>query len=228
MNEEVRDRSRARARASAGASCRPTASGCATPPGPRARRTRAAPGMRARIVGVGEAEVAAVDEQVLGDGEVGVEVVELRHDADRAPRAARARRGTGSPISSIVPPSGSISPRQSRSVVVLPAPFGPSRPKHSPRADRRATRRRRPRRRRSACAGPATRRTRRRGQASPLALDDVAQQVQPPVEEVVRARHDDHRQLLRPRPVEHVRERHGLVELAVDHDRVGRHGARAR
>ncbi len=38
------------------------------------------------------AEVAAVDEQVLGDGEVGIEVVELRHDADPRARFARALR----------------------------------------------------------------------------------------------------------------------------------------
>jgi hypothetical protein len=48
-------------------------------------------------------------------------------------RASRAARGTGAPTSSIVPPSGSIRPRQQRSVVVLPAPLGPSSPKHSPR-----------------------------------------------------------------------------------------------
>jgi len=48
-------------------------------------------------------------------------------------RASRAAFGTGSPTSSIVPPSGSMSPRQQRNVVVLPAPFGPSSAKHSPR-----------------------------------------------------------------------------------------------
>ena len=47
--------------------------------------------------------------------------------------ASRAALGTGWPTISIVPPSGSIRPRQQRSVVVLPAPLGPSRPKHSPR-----------------------------------------------------------------------------------------------
>jgi len=35
------------------------------------------------------------------------------------------------------------------------------------------------------------------------------------VEEVVRPRHQHHRQVLRPRPVEHRRERYGLVALAV-------------
>src|SRR3569623_245560 len=37
------------------------------------------------------------------------------------------------PASSMLPPSGSIRPSSRRSVVVLPAPLGPSRPKHSPR-----------------------------------------------------------------------------------------------
>jgi hypothetical protein len=47
----------------------------------------------ARVDGVvGEAEVAAVHQQVLGHGEVRVEVVHLRHDADAQARLARARR----------------------------------------------------------------------------------------------------------------------------------------
>src|SRR5207244_10449722 len=48
-------------------------------------------------------------------------------------RASRAAFGTGSPTSVMVPALGSLKPRQHRSVVVLPAPLGPSRPKHSPR-----------------------------------------------------------------------------------------------
>src|SRR5688500_7543376 len=32
----------------------------------------------------------------------------------------------------MLPESAAVSPRQQRNVVVLPAPFGPSRPKHSP------------------------------------------------------------------------------------------------
>ena len=48
-------------------------------------------------------------------------------------RASRAACGTGSPTISISPPSGSMRPRQQRSVVVLPAPLGPSSPKQSPR-----------------------------------------------------------------------------------------------
>jgi hypothetical protein len=41
---------------------------------------------------VGQAEVAAVDLQVLGAGEVRVQVVELGHDADPGPRLPRPRR----------------------------------------------------------------------------------------------------------------------------------------
>ena len=41
-----------------------------------------------------QAEVAAVDEQVLADGQLGVEGVLLRHDAEPGPdRGAVARRG---------------------------------------------------------------------------------------------------------------------------------------
>src|SRR5205823_9252635 len=47
--------------------------------------------------------------------------------------ACRAALGTSSPTSLIDPAFGSVRPRQQRSVVVLPAPLGPSRPKHSPR-----------------------------------------------------------------------------------------------
>ena len=49
-------------------------------------------GMRCADLGVAQAEIAAVDEQVLGDGEIGIEIVDLRHDADAAARLARAPR----------------------------------------------------------------------------------------------------------------------------------------
>src|SRR6267142_7275046 len=55
---------------------------------------------------------------------------------------------------------------------------------------------------------------------------DRAQAVQLAVEEVVGAGHQHDRQLLRPRPVEHRGERHGLVELAMDHKRIGGHRRR--
>ena len=47
------------------------------------------------------------------------------------------------------------------------------------------------------------------------------------MEEVAAPRKDDDRQLLRPRPREHVGERHDVVLLAVDDDRVGRDRRRA-
>ncbi len=45
------------------------------------------------------------------------------------------------------------------------------------------------------------------------------------MEEVAAARKHDDGKLLRARPVEHVGQRHHVVLLAVDHDRVGRHVA---
>jgi hypothetical protein len=48
---------------------------------------------------------------------------------------ARASRGIESPPSaSMLPPSGAVSPRHMRMVVVLPAPLGPITPRHSPGA----------------------------------------------------------------------------------------------
>ena len=48
--------------------------------------------MRASARSAGHAEIAAVDEQIFRDGEVRIEVVELRHDADAPARFARSRR----------------------------------------------------------------------------------------------------------------------------------------
>ena len=53
---------------------------------------------------------------------------------------------------------------------------------------------------------------------------DALQLRQAAVEEVAAAGEHDDRQLLRPRPREHVGERHHVVLLAVDHDGVGGHG----
>jgi hypothetical protein len=47
-------------------------------------------------------------------------------------RARAARLGTGSPNSDAEPPLGRMSPIRMRMVVVLPAPFGPTKPKISP------------------------------------------------------------------------------------------------
>ena len=85
-------------------------------------------------IGAAQAEVAAVDQQVLADGELGVERVLLRHDAQsgtdaravalagpgRGPAACRRSIGETQPIIRIVE--------------VLPAPFGPRKPNDSPGA----------------------------------------------------------------------------------------------
>ena len=82
----------------------------------------------------GEAEVAPVIGQHLAHGEVAVEVAVLGHDRDpplgrraaRRPRRRRPRRcGRSSGARGVV-----MQPR----VVLLPAPFGPRRPKNSPAA----------------------------------------------------------------------------------------------
>ena len=56
--------------------------------------------------------------------------------------------------------------------------------------------------------------------------DRALQLRQPAVEEMAAAGEHDDRQLLRPRPREHVGERHDVVLLAVDDDRVGGHRRR--
>ena len=53
-------------------------------------------------------------------------------------RSSSAPVAQFSPSSSTVPASGAVSPSQISMVVVLPAPFGPSRPKHSPRVTSRS------------------------------------------------------------------------------------------
>ena len=138
-------------------------------------------------------------------------------------------------------------PRQQRSVVVFPAPFGPSRPKHSPRRianDRPRTTSFAPYDLRSpstrsttsalgaerapgsgagCTAGCAASGTRSHRVPVPHAGDRALQLEQPAVEEVPAAGKHDDGQLLRPRPREHLRQRHDVVLLAVDDDRVGGH-----
>ena len=83
-----------------------------------------------------EAEVAAVDEEVLADVELEVEVVLLRDDAEplRGSRDRRARgRGRGRAAS---PPLAGETAPIIRIVELLPAPFGPRKPNVSPRVDR--------------------------------------------------------------------------------------------
>ena len=53
-------------------------------------------------------------------------------------RTARPAAGIASPSTVSSPPLGGEWPRIMRSVVVLPAPFGPSSPKQPPRGTRRS------------------------------------------------------------------------------------------
>ena len=81
---------------------------------------------------VAQPEVARLDAQRLAHGEERVEHQLLRHDAERAPRlpvVASRRRG---PSRAALPLSARASPARMLISVVLPAPFGPSRPKNSP------------------------------------------------------------------------------------------------
>ena len=71
------------------------------------------------------------------------------------------------------------------------------------------------------CAAPAP-----PGVSSRVGLHDPSDDLQLAMEEMIRPGHHDYRQLLRPRPVEHRGEGHGVVVLAVDHEGTGRHGRR--
>ncbi|MBK7813884.1 MAG: hypothetical protein IPJ52_05990 [Rhodocyclaceae bacterium] len=53
-------------------------------------------------------------------------------------------------------------------------------------------------------------------------MDDPADHMQAPVEEVVGAGNDGHRQFQRLGPLEHIGQRHGLVFRAVDDDGIRR------
>ena len=70
--------------------------------------------------------------EVLAAGEDGVEGRLLEDDADRSGAPCRARRVTEWPSTSAVPDVGLTMVVSMPTVVVLPAPFGPSRPKISP------------------------------------------------------------------------------------------------
>ena len=86
----------------------------------------------AKPVGAGE------EIQVLGDRELPVERELLRHVADALP-GRRARGAQIEPATRSVPPVAGSRPQSMRNVVVLPAPFGPSRPKISPRRTSKLT-----------------------------------------------------------------------------------------
>src|SRR5262245_33201774 len=59
-----------------------------------------------------------------------------------------------------------------------------------------------------------------------IAHHNVGKQVEPPMKEVLTARDHHDRELLRASPIEHRSQRNDIVVLAVDHQRVGRHGFR--
>ena len=84
------------------------------------------------VVVAAQAEVAGLEAQRLAHGEERIEHELLRHDAERAPRGAVVGRRRRGPSRARVPRSARTSPARIEISVVLPAPFGPSRPKNSP------------------------------------------------------------------------------------------------
>ena len=82
-----------------------------------------------------DAVVGGVEDQVVADRERAVEVAALRDHGERgcapAPDRRRRRRPRPSPRRRSAAPASSARP----TVVVFPAPFGPSRPNTSPRLD---------------------------------------------------------------------------------------------
>src|SRR6185295_6504680 len=85
-------------------------------------------GRRARGLRL-EPVVARVDEKVVEDGDLLVEVVLLRDDPIRD-FTQRGCSVTGIPSTSSRPEVGGSAHEIIRIVVVLPAPFGPRKPKH--------------------------------------------------------------------------------------------------
>ena len=79
--------------ASRAASCRPTAARPGSPARSVSWTNSSSSAARALALARGDVEVAAVDDQVLEHGQLGVELVRLRHDAEPRPdRAAVGRR----------------------------------------------------------------------------------------------------------------------------------------
>ena len=115
---------------------------CLNPPGSCAlgRRTKGsslnwlkAHAIRSRFLSPLKAVGAREEIQVLADRQLSVERKLLRDVAQMLPgRGARSWR-TSTPAIVKVPAEAGKSPQSMRNVVVLPAPFGPSRPKISPR-----------------------------------------------------------------------------------------------
>ena len=96
-------------------------------------------GLGLRLLGV-HAEEAAVEVEVLPHGERPVERVGLGHDADQPLGLGRVARRRRRRRRAADPPVGMTRVVSMPAVVVLPAPFGPSRPKISPRSTVRSRR----------------------------------------------------------------------------------------
>ncbi len=95
--------------------------------------------MRSRFLLAAEAVGAREEIQVLADRQLPIERKLLRDVAQMLPRRGARSWRTSTPATFKVPPEGGKSPQSMRNVVVLPAPFGPSRPKISPRLTTKLT-----------------------------------------------------------------------------------------
>ena len=82
-----------------------------------------------------QAEVAAVDDEVVPDRQLGVEVVLLRHDAEPGPDLRTRAGARRSPKTVSAPSDGGETQPIIRIVEDLPAPLGPRKPNASPSAD---------------------------------------------------------------------------------------------
>ena len=83
-------------------------------------------------VGPAHALQATLEDEVLAPGRLAVDARGLRDVADRAPHGPRLGARRRGPRRSRVPRPAFVSVARMRTVVDLPAPFGPSRPKTSP------------------------------------------------------------------------------------------------
>ena len=88
---------------------------------------------------VGDPVEARVDGEVVLDGDVDVEVVELGDDAHLGAGGLRRRPGSSCPSTRSSPASAIAWPVSSRIVVDLPAPLGPSRPRQMPSGTSRSS-----------------------------------------------------------------------------------------
>ena len=100
--------------------------------GPTGRRAAGSARSARRATAASQAVQPAEEVEVGGRRQLVVQPGRLGQDADPARGPRRAPRGRRTRRPSAVPSVGSISAVSIRTVVVLPAPFGPSRPSTSP------------------------------------------------------------------------------------------------